>query len=241
MVEEVTGRAADLHARLWPEPVVRTVWVLHVERPAVVTGSAQRGDVVNRAAAARYGVDVVRRRSGGGAVLLVPGASTWIDVVIPAGDRRWDVDVSRAFHWLGQSWAEALVAANESARPCGRLPAGAAADFGPGSAPRPLVHTGAMVRTEWSGLVCFAGLGAGEVTLGGRKLVGMSQRRTRFGARFQCIMHHRWDPGALVGLLSLPAPDQGRALGELSGAVATWEGDRRRLVTSLLAALGPAQ
>lgn len=236
MVEEVTGRAADLHARPWPEPVVPTVWLLHVERPALVIGSAQRGDVVNQTAAGRYGVDVVRRRSGGGAVLLAPGASTWIDVLIPAGDRRWEVDVGRAFHWLGQAWARALVRTTESARPCGRLPAGAASEAGPRAAP-PVVHTGPMVRSEWSGLVCFAGLGAGEVTLGGRKLVGMSQRRTRLGARFQCIVHHRWEPGALVSLLSLPAPAQGRALRELSDAVATWEGDRDRLIASLLAAL----
>lgn len=221
MVEEITGRAADLHVRPWPEPVVPTVWISHVERPAVVIGSAQRPDVVDQKAAARYGVDVVRRRSGGGAVLLVPGSSTWVDVLIPAGDRRWDVDAGRSFHWLGQAWARALVDA---------IPTGAGAAL-------PVVHTGPMVRTEWSALVCFASLGAGEVSVAGRKLVGMSQRRTRHGARFQCVVHHRWDPGALVGLLSMPAPEQGRALRELSGAVATWEGDPRRLVTSFLAAL----
>ncbi len=239
MVEEVAGRAAGLHARPWPEPVVPTVWILHVERPAVVTGSAQRPGVVDQTAAARYGVDVVRRRSGGGAVLLVPGSSTWVDVLIPAGDRRWETDVGRAFHWLGQAWARALV----TAAPTGvhRQPPGASCPVpwvgGGGATALPVVHTGPMVRAEWSGLVCFAGLGAGEVSVAGRKLVGMSQRRTRHGARFQCIVHHRWDPGALVGLLSMPAPEQGRALRQLSGTVATWEGDPHRLVNSFVAAL----
>jgi lipoate-protein ligase A len=31
-------------------------------------------------------------------------------------------------------------------------------------------------------VLCFAGLGAGEVTVAGRKVVGMSQRRERSGA-----------------------------------------------------------
>ena len=39
------------------------------------------------------GVAVVRRRSGGGAVLLDPGGVVWVDVVVPRHDPRWDDDV----------------------------------------------------------------------------------------------------------------------------------------------------
>ncbi|HEX2382259.1 MAG TPA: hypothetical protein VHI95_06460, partial [Acidimicrobiales bacterium] len=56
-----------------------------------------------------------------------------------------------------------------------------------------------------SGRACFAGLGPGEVTIGGRKAVGISQRRTRAGARFQCVAYERWDPSQLADLLRLPA------------------------------------
>ena len=64
------------------------------------------------------------------------------------------------------------------------------------------VHHGPLMRSEWSGLLCFAGLGPGEVTVGGRKVVGMSQRRTRAAARFQCVVLAEWDPASLVDLLA---------------------------------------
>ncbi len=49
-------------------------------------------------------------------------------------------------------------------------------------------------------MVCFAGLGSGEVTIGGAKAVGLSQRRTRTGARFQCTCYRRWHPEPLRAL-----------------------------------------
>ena len=50
---------------------------------------------------------------------------------------------------------------------------------------------------------------------GERKVVGISQRRTRRWARFQCAAYVRWDPAALVALLAGPRP----SLGELADAV----------------------
>ena len=40
----------------------------------------------------------------------------------------------------------------------------------------------------------------------GAKLVGISQRRTRVAARFQCAVHRRWDPARLVDALVEPRP-----------------------------------
>ena len=40
----------------------------------------------------------------------------------------------------------------------------------------------------------------------GAKLVGISQRRSRAGARFQCAVHTRWSPATLVGLLTADVP-----------------------------------
>jgi lipoate-protein ligase A len=40
----------------------------------------------------------------------------------------------------------------------------------------------------------------------GRKLVGVAQRRTRSGARFQCVVLQRWRPERLIGLLAPPRP-----------------------------------
>ncbi len=64
------------------------------------------------------------------------------------------------------------------------------------------VHRG---RPEWRSLgavACFAGIGSGEVVASGSKAVGVSQRRTRGGARFRCIIHARWEPSALLGLVA---------------------------------------
>ncbi|MGV3758375.1 MAG: lipoyl protein ligase domain-containing protein, partial [Actinomycetota bacterium] len=131
------------HARSLPEDGRRRAWVCRPERAALVLGSAQRDEVVDGPACAQAGVEVVRRRSGGGAVLVVPGELLWVDVLVPAGDPRWSPDVGQAFHWLGDVWAAAL------------------ADVGvPAS-----VHRGPLQRTAWSPLVCFAGLGPGEVSL----------------------------------------------------------------------------
>lgn len=187
IVERSVGSAGRFHDRPMPDPLERALWIFEPAAPAVVLGSAQRESVIDREAAERLGIELVRRRSGGGAVLLVPGEVLWVDVVLPRGDPRWHDDVGRAFHWLGEAWAEALVSVGV-----------AASDLA--------VHRGPMVRTAWSDLVCFAGLGAGEVTVDGRKAVGISQRRTRDAARFQCVVHRRWDGERLRAVLTEPRP-----------------------------------
>ncbi|MDQ2648195.1 MAG: hypothetical protein M3Z03_01430 [Actinomycetota bacterium] len=190
MTFEVVRRrepAATFHAREPGEPFPRAVWVADPTEPALVLGSAQSPEVV----APDAGIEVVRRRSGGGAVLVEPGAQLWVDVLLPATDPRWDPDVGRAFLWLGDAWVAALADLGVAARR----------------------HEGAMVTTRWSPLVCFAGLGPGEVvTPTGEKLVGISQRRTRSGARFQCSMPTvPWDPARILARLALS--DEERAEG----------------------------
>ncbi len=194
-MERHRGTASSFHARELPESATRAVWVHDVSAPAVVLGSAQRDDLVDRQAATAAGVEVVRRRSGGGAVLLVPGEVVWVDVLLPRGDPLWVDDVGRSTTWLGEAWAEAL---GEGAE----------------------VHRGGMVHTPWSALVCFAGLGPGEVTRSGHKLVGISQRRTREAARFQCAVYSRWDPSALAAVLRLEPEDRTRLVEDLASAVA---------------------
>ncbi|MGE0877640.1 MAG: hypothetical protein AB7L13_06870 [Acidimicrobiia bacterium] len=184
-VERVRGGAQHFHDRVLPDPAIRSIWIHEVERPALVLGSAQSDDIVAAEAASALGVDVVRRRSGGGAVLLTPGDTLWVDLVVPAGDVLWDNDVGRAFHWLGHVWSTALAAA------------------GAGSS---RVHTGPMMTTPLSRLVCFAGTGPGEVLIGGRKAVGMSQRRNRAGARFQCALYAEWHADVMSAVLAAHPP-----------------------------------
>jgi lipoate-protein ligase A len=181
--QTTSGPAGDFHAREMPMPVQREVWQHDVTRPALVLGSTQRSETVDALACAVAGIDVVRRRSGGGAVLLEPGKVLWLDVLLPAGDPLWSDDVSRSTLWLGEAWARALGS-------CGLTGVE--------------VHSGAMVCTECSSVVCFAGVAPGEVTVAGRKVVGISQRRNRHGARFQCAVLSVWDPIRLLALLAPP-------------------------------------
>ena len=117
---------------------------------------------------------------------VAPHSGLWFDVTIPASDPRWSSDVGEAFAWLGQgllAWVEHLVDADLH---------------------RVERRTGRLVHGPWSDLVCFAGRGPGEVTVDGRKLVGISQRRTRDAARFMCWVPAVWDPRPLVDIVVGP-------------------------------------
>ena len=214
-VSWATGPAAAFHRRPVSTELRRTVEVLQVDEPALVLGSTQPESDADGDALDAAGVALVRRRSGGGAVLLEPGGSTWVDVVIPHDDPLWADDVGVAFHWLGRAWAGAL-------RDLG-VPAE--------------VHEGPLLPSPWSRLVCFAGLGPGEVTVGGSKVVGIAQRRSRGGARFQCALLHRWQPEATVRLLSLDAADRRVATAALAGAARGVAQPAATVVDALLARL----
>ena len=212
-LRRLRGPAAALHAQPVPDAPGRAVWVLEAERPALVLGSTQGPELVDQDVAGALGVDVVRRRSGGGVVLVVPETTAWVDVIVPAGDPLWDDDVGRAAQWLGGTWQTAL------------------ADLG--VAPSE-VHVGALACGPLGRLVCFATVGAGEVTTPDRrKLVGISQRRTRAAARFQCAAYSAWEPDPLVRLLGLDG-DGRRAV---EGAAAGTGRAPAELVDALLARL----
>jgi lipoate---protein ligase len=176
----------------------RIVRVRSVTRPAIVLGAAQRDETVNREAAESNGIAVVRRRSGGGAVWLDAASVTWVDVVIGVEDPLWHADVGRAFWWLGDLWADSLRAYDHSVDVT--------------------AYQGPLVTTEWSKLVCFAGLGPGEVTLNGQKVIGVAQKRTREAALFQCGVLHGWDPSMLLHYCLLSDADRTRAYEDLEEA-----------------------
>jgi len=188
-VVEWRGRAAELHARRPLDPVDPELWVNTVTVPALVLGSSQRDDVVDADACRAAGIDLVRRRSGGGAVLLIPGEVTWLDVILPRDGPGWSDDVHRPMRWLGGHLAAVLAERLERQGVAGAL----------------AVHPGPLRSSRWSSTVCFDGLGAGELTLDGVKLMGISQRRTRAWARLQCTWYSSYDAARLVALLAVAA------------------------------------
>ncbi|MEX0767654.1 MAG: hypothetical protein WD029_04195 [Microthrixaceae bacterium] len=214
-----SGTAQELHQdQMLSEG--RAVRLNSVTRPALVLGSAQPATYAWAEFAAHAGFDLAKRNSGGGAVWLAPGEQCWVDLWLPAGDPLWREDVSQSSWWLGESWAKALAE-------LAPLPVSV-------GEPSPQVHRGPMVNRELGQIACFAGLGPGEVSLNHRKLVGISQRRSRFGARFQCVVYTTWNPEPLLMLLqsealpaSLPPDNFGadyRRNPQLSGAKAASAG-----------------
>jgi lipoate-protein ligase A len=176
--------AGELHAR--PISTAAAVEVLRIDRPAVVLGSTQSFDLVDAERAAELGFDVVRRRSGGGAVILQPHDHVWIDVTVPRGHRLWHDDVERATWWLGEVWCDALTAT---------IGAGMWA-----------VHRDRLTTRGTERSVCFAALGPGEVTRDTHKVVGIAQRRTKDAARFQCTVYREIDLALHAQLLRGPLP-----------------------------------
>jgi len=189
----------------------RTVFVREVERPTLVLGSTQDEGVVDTAALARHGVELARRRSGGGAVLLEPGRAVWLDTWVPRADGLWSDDIAHSRSWVGSWWAGAL------------------------GERRPEVHRGPPIASRWSDLVCFAGVAAGEVVDGGRKLVGIAQWRTHTGALTHSLAYVGIDWGQLGELLGSDASEVAR---ELAASTTTLPDvgvtDPARLVATLL-------
>jgi lipoate-protein ligase A len=146
---------ALLRARLAGEapPTVRCFgW----RPPAVSLGYGQPLDGIDRAACDRLGVGLVRRPTGGSAILHEgPALELTYSVVARRGDFPGAEDLLETYRVLGSGLAAGL----------GRL--GVSAEV------VPLVRE----RPGAAPTFCFARTGAYEIAVGGRKLVGSAQRR----------------------------------------------------------------
>lgn len=227
-VEHCRGPAQELHDRRPDGVVGPTVWVHTTPRRALVLGASQTPDLVDVGRAESLDVEVCRRRSGGGIVLLDPATSVWIDVLVPVGGRAPPSDPGRLFRWVGAAWLRAL------------------RGLGVGGL---RIHDGRPTERDRSRLLCFAGVGTGEVVQqtpdGPSKVVGLSQRRTRDLARVQGLLVTDWDPDVLRSLVrpdAWPAglvPDDVRA-GLGGGVVPTRQAVVDAVLASLVAARAPA-
>jgi len=178
IVRRCKATAGEFHSRaLDPSEA----WFVEVSREAVVLGSRQDASLLDHERCGNEKVDVVARRSGGGIVHLVPGKHVWVDVTISDAHPQWTDDVVESTRWIGESWVRAL------------------GELGIVSS----VYRDRLQADKLGELICFASLGPGEVIDDtGAKLVGISQRRTRSSARFQCTVLTEWDPERLLGFLA---------------------------------------
>jgi len=153
-----------------------------VAGPTLVLGSTQPAELVGVPAMRERGVELARRRGGGGAVYLGPGAQLWLDAWIPRDDPLWVADVSAAAEWVGAWWMQTLAGVGQHGFE---------------------VHRGRSVPGDLGDLVCFAGRGPGEVFHAGSKVVGLSQWRAREGALFSSCAYAHWDPESLLALVDV--------------------------------------
>lgn len=173
-VKKTTGTVSERHLDV-PNFNTRQILLHEIESPTLVLGTAQRNISISTS------LDLVKRRSGGGAVFLRANEILWIDFVLPRNDNLWMDDISNSSLWLGDVWCSALLDLGFQAK----------------------VHRGQIVRNTLSETICFAGLAPGEVLIDGKKVLGISQRRNNKGAWFQCALLLAWPAEEMVKIFSL--------------------------------------
>lgn len=171
-----------------------------VTAPALVLGRAARDPDIDRALAAREGIVILGRGSGGGAVLWDRDLVA-LDVALPAGHPLVERDVVRSYRWLGEALADAM------------------RDLGVGGVDvvDPDAAHADRRRAGGTAAACFGSLSPYEVTAGGRKLVGLSQIRRRQGALLQVGVPQRFDAALLARLLRMEASAEAALAGRTTG------------------------
>ena len=168
-----------------PEPVLR--WYRSTDAALVLGRGQTLGDF------AESELPIVQRFSGGGAVLMDSGLLS-LDVLLPAGHPLLAGDPLAVFGRIGRAWAAALAGLG--------LP-----DVTVATASSTPSRRG-NEREQLLAAICYATLGFGEVTTGGRKVVGLAQRRRKPGALVQCGLLRRWHPDPLLRALGADPDDE---------------------------------
>ena len=184
-----TALAHEANLDEWREP---TIWVIEPKDSCLVLGKSQRGkDFLNLSYLEEQNINLTVRQSGGGAVLVSPEDMLWVDIFVPKESRFWLADIAKASIWIGGIWRDALKRLDIECS---------------------LFHEN-FSRSEASDLICFIGRAPGELFIDNRKILGISQRRSKHGTRFQCALIINWQPEHMVAAYtSAPIPNLGKLI-----------------------------
>ncbi len=175
-----TGEVQDLHSLENADWDFPAIWVMSPTNSSLVLGSSQDDKCIDYEYAEKIDVGIARRRTGGGAVFVDPQTLFWVDLFVPRGHRLWNDDIEVASIWIGRVWKDALGSMGVDSR----------------------MHDSAFVKDSLAELVCFGGRAPGELLIGEKKILGISQRRTRKGVRFQCALSLAWRPEEWITLFT---------------------------------------
>jgi lipoate-protein ligase A len=142
-----------------------TVFVPDLTQNVVVLGARQSSDLLEPGQSRPF---ALRRRRGGGGLVLLQSGDVWVDWWIPAADERWSNDVHVTSIRCGEIWRDVLASLVEG---------------------EVTVHEGPLEGEFAHRVVCFAGKGPGEVFVDGRKAVGLTQWRVREGVFLSTVLH----------------------------------------------------
>ncbi len=163
------------------------------EPEAIVIGISQKLSDLDLAAVQAAGLEVYRRAAGGTAVLAGPDLLS-LDVILPPGHPLAGHDIVEAYHWFGDLWAATL---HELGLPARSIPPAEA------HAPR----TGRFLeqagrQEQLLRQSCYGAVSPYEITIHGRKVIGLDQVRRRAGFLFQAGLLLRWDARRIASLLA---------------------------------------
>lgn len=171
------------------------------DQAAVIMGCSQRPDDGQMQRAERAGLPLLRRRSGGGAVLAGPWMLS-VTVFIPTDHPVAKQNIIEIFSWLEQIWIDTLHACGV---PC------------KGVDQTMIDHSKVVsqqLELKWA---CYAALSHGEVVSeDGRKLVGLAQIRKRKGVALVSGLHLCPSDWSQLSAIVVNNTQQGSALEQLN-------------------------
>ena len=180
IASDKTGDVQALHSLENMDWSLPAVWVMAPTNSSLVLGSSQDDACIDYEYAEKIDIGIARRKTGGGAVFVDPQTLFWVDLFVPRGHRLWNDDIGAASIWMGKVWKGALGSLGIDAR----------------------IHDRPFVKDSLAELVCFGGRAPGELLIGRKKILGISQRRTKKGVRFQCALALGWRPEEWINLFT---------------------------------------